>query len=241
MARAFAHVAALLAVVTTSAAQAQTASQIVAAEYDGETTAYPHGALGDDIEYTALRITLEDGTSTLFQLPQDPLTRVFEDLSPRLADVDGDGDAEVIVVESDFRLGAQLAIYDETGKIASTPHIGRRFRWLAPVGAADLDGDGIVEVAFIDRPHLAKSLTIYKFQDGKLAYLRKFDGLTNHRNGSDTILGGIRDCGDGPEIVTANGNWSRVVISRLTGDRIQAKSVSDYKGPASIEAAMTCN
>ena len=36
-------------------------------------------------------------------------------------DADGDGDAEVIVVESDDDRGARLAIYDETGAVAATP------------------------------------------------------------------------------------------------------------------------
>lgn len=213
---------------------------IVSASYAQPTNVYPHGALGDDIEYLALELKLDDGSTVVHQLPQDPKSRVFEDLAPRLADIDSDGAPEVIAVESDFRLGAQLAVYDETGKIASTPHIGRRFRWLAPVGVADLDGDGITEVAFVDRPHLAKSLTIYQWINGKLVYHTKFDGLTNHRNGAMEILGGIRDCGDGPQIVTANGNWSRVVLSTLKDGRISAVTAGAYTGPESIAKVLSC-
>ena len=40
------------------------------------------------------------------------------------------------------------------------------FTLLAPLGAADLDGDGKIELAYIDRPHLAKILRIWRFDDG---------------------------------------------------------------------------
>ena len=125
------------------------AETIVGAAYEAPTDRYAHGILCDAIEWGALRITT-DSRSLVFTLPPD---RVFEDTAPRLIDLDGDGVDEVVVVETLNTAGAQLAIYDATGKIAATPHIGRTNRWLAPIGAADLDGDGRIEIAYIDRPH----------------------------------------------------------------------------------------
>lgn len=122
------------------------------AEYARPTTRYAHGVLGDAIEYGALKIVTASMSKT-FRLPE---TRVFEDLAPRLVDVDLDGDNEVVVIESSLTQGARLSIYDEDGFVAATPYIGRSNRWLAPLGAADLDGDGAIELAYIDRPHLAK-------------------------------------------------------------------------------------
>jgi len=109
------------------------------ARYTEPTTRYAHAVLGDAIEYGALEITTSEGKRVTLRLPQE---RVFEDIAPRLADMDGDGDAEVITVESAQTAGARLAIYDEAGLVAATPYIGRTNRWLAPLGAADLDGDG---------------------------------------------------------------------------------------------------
>ncbi|MEL6960440.1 MAG: VCBS repeat-containing protein, partial [Pseudomonadota bacterium] len=122
-------------------------------------------------------------------LPDD---HVFEDVAPRLWDVTGDGKPEVVVIETDMALGGSLAVYDQSGKIAETDHIGRTNRWLAPVGAADFDGDGRIEVAFVDRPHLAKTLRIFEFSDGVLALEAEIVGLTNHRIGEDFITGGLR-------------------------------------------------
>ncbi len=112
----------------------------MAVRYDAPTDRYPHGVLGDELEWGALILELDSGTRVL----RLPANRVFEDTAPRLVDLEGDGAPEVVVVESDASAGARLAVYDADGLVAATPFIGTRFRWLAPVGAADLDGDGRV-------------------------------------------------------------------------------------------------
>ncbi|WP_170381541.1 FG-GAP repeat domain-containing protein [Ruegeria atlantica] len=183
------------------------AETITSARFTEPTTRYAHGVLGDNIEYSALELTVQSDTLTI-RLPSD---RVFEDLAPRLIDIDLDGKLEVIVVESHNRTGAQLSIYDRGGKkIAATPHIGTRFRWLAPIGAADLDGDGYVEIAYIDRPHLAKTLRIWRYRDGDLTEVATLPGLTNHRIGEDFITGGVRDCGTGPELIVVSADWQQI-------------------------------
>ncbi len=229
MIRAFA----VVAVIATSAC----AETIVSAQYAAPTDRYAHGVLGDAIEWGALEITTHAGTRR-FTLSQD---RVFEDVSPRLADVDGDGAPEVIVVETLVSEGAQLAVYDQTGKIAATPHIGRTNRWLAPVGIADLDADGAIELAYIDRPHLAKTLRVWRFQDGALEPVADLSGLTNHRIGERDIGGGIRDCGQGPEIVTASADWTTVVATTLRDRRLFARDIGRYQGRVSFVAALACN
>lgn len=193
---------------------------ITDARFSEPTTRYPHGVLGDTIEYGALELSVKSADAhgnpknLTIHLKQD---RVFEDLEPRLLDVDTDGEPEVIVVESHDQLGAQLAIYDARGeKIAATPFIGTRFRWLAPIGAADLDGDGYVEIAYIDRPHLAKTLRIWRFKDDALTQISSLPGLTNHRIGEDFITGGVRDCGDGPELIVVSADWQNIVSVHYT-------------------------
>ncbi|WP_372887791.1 FG-GAP repeat domain-containing protein [Shimia sp.] len=232
-----AALAGLVALPLAATAQAE----IVSARYVLPTTRYAHGVLGDAIEYGGLEMRLRDGRRLRLTLPE---TSVFEDLAPRLADLDGDGAPELVTVESSATLGARLAIYDETGLVAATPHIGRRNRWLAPLGAADLDGDGRIELAYIDRPHLAKTLRIWRYEKaGKQVRVTEIavqPGLTNHRIGEDFISGGIRDCGQGPEIVTANGDWSRVVISRLADGRITSRDAGRYENKASLDAALGC-
>ncbi|MGR3758617.1 FG-GAP repeat domain-containing protein [Roseobacteraceae bacterium NS-SX3] len=210
---------------------------VTAARYLETTNRYPHGVLGDDIEYGALELALAGGETVLFRLPE---TRVFEDIAPRLADLDGDGRPEVLAVESDARLGARLAVYGAGGLIAATPFIGQRFRWLAPIGAADLDGDGYTEIAYIDRPHLAKILRIWRFKDGALTEVASQKGLTNHRIGEAFITSGIRDCGDGPEVVTADGSWRRIVATRLQGNVLVMRDAGTFSAEDGLEGALAC-
>ncbi|MCH2065875.1 FG-GAP repeat domain-containing protein [Shimia sp. MIT910701] len=212
-------------------------AEIASARYTDETSRYAHGVLGDAIEYGTLELTLKDGKRLALTLPQD---RVFEDIAPRLMDMDGDGVPEVIVVESSQTGGARLAIYDETGLRAATPHIGQRNRWLAPIGAADLDGDGHIEVAYIDRPHLAKTLRVWRFKDNQLTQVASQAGLTNHRIGEDFISGGIRDCGDDPEMITVNANWSEVMATRFDGKALSPRALGGFKNQTSLKHALDC-
>ncbi len=169
---------------------------------------------------------------------------VFEDTTPRLWDIDGDGRPEVVTVLSHQKYGAQLAViaYREGAfrYIATTPLIGQRFRWLAPVGAGDLDGDGYIEVAFVHTPHLSKTLHIWRYRDGDFSPVARKSGLTNHQIGWDHIPGGLRNCNGFPELVTANGDWSRVVASRLLNDEIKTRDVANYTGPGSLNSALNC-
>lgn len=212
------------------------AETIVSADYAAPTDRYAHGILGDAIEWGALEITTDTGTRR-FVLSED---RVFEDVAPRLADVDGDGSPEVIVVETLASAGAQLAVYDETGKIAATPHIGQTNRWLAPIGVADLDGDGAVEIAYIDRPHLAKTLRVWRYRDDALVPVADLPGLTNHRIGERDIGGGLRDCGDGPEMITANADWTQVMATRLIDGQLTTRSIGVHVDRGSFATALAC-
>lgn len=223
---------------------------VISAEFTEPTARYGHGILGDEIEYGAMLLQYRNNSAQVMK--QDavlrrgsvtirlPLDHVFEDIAPRLIDIDGDGDFEVMVVETDVAKGAQLAIYDETGKIAATPHIGRTHRWLAPIGAADLDGDGLVEIAYIDRPHLARLLKIWRFKNGKLTLVAERGGLTNHQIGQDYISGGIRDCGKGPQMITTNADWSKIIASEFDGAKIRSTVIGKHKNHASFARALKC-
>ena len=216
-------------------------ADIVAAEYSDTTGRYPHGVLGDTIEHAALMVRMAAGDSLSARLPQD---LVFEDSAPRLADLDGDGAPEVITVESHQQKGARLSIWTvqagELTRIAATPFIGTRFRWLAPVGAADLDGDGRIEIAYVDRPHQTKALRVWRYENGRLSRVADRPGFSNHKIGWPFIVGGIRDCGQGSEMILATGNWTHVVSARLEGRSIKTRTLGRYTGPESVDAALIC-
>ena len=235
-------VAALLAVLA-----GQASAQITAARYAEPTDRYPHGALGTPITFAAMQVTLADGSRRVLRWSSGV---VFEDTAPRLVDLDGDGAPEIITVESSETRGARLAVWglDAAGALvalAATPHLGTRFRWLAVAGAADLDGDGLVEIAYVDRPHLAQVLRILRFRrtDAATVTLEEVaavPGLTNHRFGDAAISGGLRDCAGRLSIVTASADWSRVMATGIDGGNATTVDLGPNDRPDALARALAC-
>jgi FG-GAP-like repeat len=211
------------------------------------TRRYDHAALGDVVEWGGLRLTMTN-CPMCSRIPPEyhevlalPETRVFEDVEARVADVTGDGRNDVIVVETDMARGASLAVYGPEGKIASTPFIGQTHRWLAPAGIADFDGDGQVEIAYVDRPHLAMELVIVRYADGQLIELARQAGFTNHQFGDRTIAGGARSCDGRDSVIVASADWSRALDVTLQGGAFVVMDLGAITGPDDLATFMTCS
>jgi FG-GAP-like repeat len=133
---------------------------------------------------------------------------VFEDIEPRLADLDGDGTPEIVIVKSYLDKGSALAVIgkrDGAWKlVAETPPIGERHRWLAPAVIADFDADGTPDIALVRTPHLRGVLQVWGWKDGKLALKHEAVGYSSHVLGSTAVdnAAAIDLDGDGrPELV----------------------------------------
>jgi len=214
--------------------------RIVSAAFSGPSEAYAHCILGDCVEYSGLEIISRTPGGALVsrstQLASQPF--VFEDIAPRLWDITGDGAPEVVVILTSFTRGASLAVFGVDGMIAQTPYIGRTNRWLAPIGAADFDGDGRIEVAFIDRPHLAKILRVFEWNGRELVPDTELYGLTNHRIGEGFIAGGLRTCNGLPATVTADAQWDNVMVTSFE-EGWSSVSVGAYSTDA-LSDALAC-
>lgn len=183
---------------------------------------YAHGVLGDAVEATGVRVNLHDGKQLTLQLKDGS---VFEDRYPRLLDVDGDGDDEMVLVRSYPDRGAALAVLEvEDDAIiiaAESLPIGKSYRWLNPIGVGDFDADGNQELAAILMPHLDGSLIIYRYDGKRLQPVFKGGRFSNHAMGSRALgLSAVADVNnDGRDeiIVPAFDRYSIVVLSLFDG------------------------
>jgi len=158
---------------------------IVEAWYSEPTTRYAHAVLGDGIEAGALRVRNQRGEVYTFRLPS---TEVFEDITPRLADLDLDGRTEVITILSSQSEGASIAVFRLNGnafnKIAQTPFIGRSNRWLNIAEINNFGGNRRPDIAFVVTPHLAGILQFYRFRNDRMVRIAQAGGFSNHEIGS---------------------------------------------------------
>jgi hypothetical protein len=161
---------------------------IARAWFTEPTEAYDHGVLGDKIEASALVIERADGKRYTVKLESDA---VFEDLEPRLADLDGDGKDEVIVVKSYLARGSALAVIGERkGKyeiVAETPPLGAPHRWLNPAGIADFNADSRTDIALVRQPHAVGMLELWSYVGGGLRKTAEMPDAANHIIGSRAL------------------------------------------------------
>lgn len=177
-----------------------TAADIAAAFYVEPTDRYAHGVLGDRIEWAALEAEDPNGVVRAYHIPD---ASVFEDIAPRLFDIDGDGEREAWVIRADATDGARIEAYGIVGdrlvRRFAGPAIGTGFRWLNPIGVADFDGDGVREAAYIETPHIGGIITVLKPMGDKLEIVARMGGYSTHKIGSKRLdLGAVADLdGDG--------------------------------------------
>lgn len=154
------------------------------------TVRYPHASMGSNTHAGSLHVISRTGAAYSLQLP---LPRVFEDLQPRLVDMDGDGRDEIVVIEADIARGAAIVAYgmprvgDKLEERARSPWLGLPFRWLNPVGFADFDGDGKLDIASVTTPHIGGVLTLYRYAPPRIEAFAKVPDVSNHQMGDPNL------------------------------------------------------
>jgi len=235
-----------------------------AAELADETDAYGHAVLGDAIEYRTLRVVTGEGPPLKTEpgqthLPRAafgvtlPAGRVFEDIEARVVPVIAESwvidtyrppapHDNFAVVETEAASGASLAIYrigcDGVTKVAATPPIGTAYRWLAPAGIEDFDGDGNTDIAYVETPHLRGILKIVSMVDGALQpIIAPMPGFSNHAIGQDFITSGVRRCRPRPIPMAING-WVQAIHPEIlvpSRDRTMLHAVRIENGALVVE------
>lgn len=157
------------------------AESIVSARYEAPVDRYGHFALGRPHEYARVLAQTDAGRTVVLELRED---EVFEDLAPRLVRLTPDGPVLLLTIVSARGVGARLALIglggDALEVAAQSAPIGTPNRWLNPVGVADLDGDGVAEIAAVTTPHIGGVLRVYRRDGERLVELASLTGFSNH-------------------------------------------------------------
>jgi len=213
---------------------------IVEAWYSEPTTRYGHAVLGDGVEAGALKIKNARGQVFTFRLPS---TEVFEDIAPRLADLDRNGRTEVITILSSSTDGASIAVFGLNGnaftKIAQTPFIGQANRWLNIAEINNFGGSRRPDIAAVITPHLAGVLQFYRFRNGVLARVAQASGFSNHFIGSNELrLSAVADVNNNgiPDLILPS--LARNELVMVGTERNQFKELFRVLLPARINRAI---
>ena len=198
----------------TASAKRLEGSQVVRGQKDiawawlgSPTPRYPHKALGSAIHAATLHVLADSAQGQQELVYRLPFNRVFEDLTVRLVDLDGDGRDEMIVTESDALRGSSIVVLGlrelpakpgaknavktaakpqnamAISEIARSAPTGGTFYWLNPVGVADFDGDGRLDIASVTTPHVGGVLTLYHYRPPLLEAFAKVMDVSNPRMG----------------------------------------------------------
>ena len=200
-------------------AQAET---IAGARYADPVGRYGHFAPGRPHEYARLVATTDAGRELALALPED---EVFEDVAPRLVRLGGGAPAEILAIVSHRARGSRLALLGlEGGALAiaaqSAP-IGTPMRWMNPVGAADLDGDGTAEIGAVVTPHIGGTLVLYRRRGAALAPVASLAGFSNHVYGSaELALSAPFAAAPGMRLLVPDATRTQLRVIALVGGRL---------------------
>ncbi|HKJ26712.1 MAG TPA: hypothetical protein VJ965_03660 [Anaerolineales bacterium] len=140
---------------------------------------YDHAVLGDDREAKAFSLVTSSGE--VMERVAFYNDQVIEGLAPLWADLNGDGQREVIVTASNRQSGAQLVVYSEAGQqLAQGEAIGAGYRWRHQIAVAPFGPNQEIELVDVLTPHIGGVVEFFQLRDNKLVKVAEVSGYTSH-------------------------------------------------------------
>ncbi len=170
-----------------------------------------HAVLGDATEASTVTI-VDPAALEVVGVLAAPNGAVFEALSPMWADIDGDGEQEILVTASTRAEGARLVVYDIDGTVlGESAAIGIGNRWLNQLGVGPVGPSGEIEVVEVKTPHIGGIVQWYRMEDETLRRQAAASGYSTHGIFSRNLDEGL--------IVDADGDGRLEVLVPTQDDR----------------------
>lgn len=155
--------------------------------YTDPTDRYRHGALGDELEASALTL-IEAAAADIVWSFQLAAPQVFEGLAPLWVDLGQEGHRLAVTTVSDASEGARYLLVNSEGQeLASSPAIGQGYRWRHAIAAAPLGPDGEWELVGVRTPHLGGVVEYFQRQGDTLELTAELAGFSSHQLGSRNL------------------------------------------------------
>lgn len=191
------------------------------AQYINPTTEYNHGILGDNIEAKGLLVYQKGNFIELTLTDQ----YVFEDITPRLVDINNDGKPEVICIRTNLKKGAGIVIYqvlnDKLTEYAYVKEISTPNRWLNIVSVYDLDNDNALELAWVQTPHIGGILKVGRIKLGEITSLDEYPTVSNHAIGETNLcLSALHEENDQINIFVPSQNRDQILSFGFSNNQL---------------------
>ena len=162
------------------------------------TDSYPHGIMGDRLEAGSLTLVALEPEPALIREIAVPGPFVQEGIAPIWADLNGDGQRDIILTRSNREVGAQIIVLSESGELlAEGPAIGQGNRWRHQLAVAPFGPAGSLELVDVRTPHIGGPTEFFTWQDDSLTVVATTRGYTSHPIGSRNLDMGVAAILDG--------------------------------------------
>ena len=150
------------------------------------TDRYPHSALGDNLEATAVAVVTVgvNEVEMIYRSEND----VIESIAPLLADVDGDGiDDVALTISNDREAWIVVASSTGGGVLATSDPVDRLLGWRQLVAVGPLGPTGQIEIAEILYPEANGSVRFLNLRGNDLRVVAARAGYRSHEFGARNL------------------------------------------------------
>ena len=182
------------------------------------TNRYDHGIAGDELEASAIALVEMEPEIHVIQTFTIEAHDVIEGISALWADIDNDGERDIIVTLSNKKSGSRIAAYREDRTLlAESDPIGLGHRWRHQIAVTEFGANQSPLLVDVRTPHIGGILEFLQFKDRKLEVVFEIQSFGTHtirtRNLDSALAGDFNNDGIVELLAPDQGHTNLGIIS----------------------------